>query len=167
MSFELDPGERLFEALTRVKSGEKRCDQIAPYPGDVFNALCTGAQPEIAEVTEFHDVAVRQLIRNDGKQDLYRSDHVGRAQRGHIARPFGKLAHAHSARRLDGRIVLLRRFAMAWSASFDDIEFDGHGQFLSIACLQESKIDLRTRAIYRQVTASQFSVLKGGHTAGN
>jgi hypothetical protein len=36
---------------------------------------------------------------------------------------------------------------VARSASFDDIEFDGHGQFLSIACLQESKLNLYARAI--------------------
>jgi hypothetical protein len=48
---------------------------------------------------------------------------------------------------LDGGIVLLRHIAVTRSASFDDIEFDGHGQFLSIACLQESQIDLRARAI--------------------
>ena len=87
------------------------------------------------------------LIWNNSEKDFYRTHHIRRAQCGHIARPFGKLAHAHSARRLDGGIVLLRHIAVTRSASFDDIEFDGHGQFLSIACLQESQIDLRARAI--------------------
>jgi hypothetical protein len=54
---------------------------------------------------------------------------------------------------------------MPRSASFDDIEFDGYGQFLSIACLQESKIDLRARAILQ--AGDGYSVLKGGHTTGN
>ena len=125
--FELDFGERLFEAFPRVKTGEQGCDLVTMYSGDVFDSLCTEAQPEIAEVTKLHDVALCQLIRNDGEQGFYRSDHNRRAQSGHIACPFGKLAYAHSARGLDGRIVFLGSFAVARSAPFDDIEFDGHG----------------------------------------
>ena len=56
--FELDRGEGVFEALTRVKAGEQACDLVTAYLGDIFNALCAEAQPEIAEVTKLHDVAL-------------------------------------------------------------------------------------------------------------
>jgi hypothetical protein len=115
-SLELDFGERLFEALPRVKAGEQACDLVTAYPGNVFHTLSTEAQPEITEVAKLHDVSLCQLIRNDVEQDLYGADHIGCAKRGHIACPFGKLAYAHSARRLEGGIILLRCFAMARSA---------------------------------------------------
>lgn len=162
--FELDRGEGAFEAFPRVKTGEQGRDLFAAYPGGVFYTLCTEAQPEITEVTEFHDIALCQLIWNDGKEEFYSRDHVGCAQRGHIACPFGELADAHSACRLDGVIILLRRFAMARSASFDDIEFDGHGQLLSIRCLQESRSIPVQEEFYMQAADVQFSGLKGGCT---
>jgi hypothetical protein len=57
---------------------------------------------------------------------------------------------------LDGGIMLLRRFAVAGSAPFDDVEFDGHGKLLSEKGVQEE--------FYRQATDIQFSGLKGGCT---
>ncbi len=155
-SFELDRSEGLFEAFPRVKAREQGRDQITTYFGNVVHTLGAEAQPEIAEVPELHDVAMCQLIWNDGEEGFYRSHHIRRAQRGPIACPFGKLAQAHSARRLDGGIVLLRRFAVAGSAPFDDVEFDGHGELLSRKGVQEE--------FYRQATGIQFSCLKGGCT---
>lgn len=154
-SFELDLGERLFEAFPRVKARQQACDLVASYPGAVFHALGAKAQPEIAEVAQLHDVATRQLFGNDVEQGFYRSDHKRRAQGRPFACPFGKLVHAHSARRLEGGIVLLRRFAVARSAPFDDIEFDGHGQVLFIKGLQESRVELR---------ASRILQAGGGHS---
>jgi len=50
---------------------------------------------------------------------------------------------------------------MARSASLDDIEFDGHGQFLLIAVCRRARSISVQKQFYRQATDIQFSVLKG------
>ena len=87
--FELDGSQHILELPSRDKAWDQGRDLVAVHVWGVFNAFRAEAQPEMTEITQLHDVPIRQLPRDDGQQGFHSRHHVWRAECGDVAGMFG------------------------------------------------------------------------------
>lgn len=120
---EFDVIQCALEVFARVEAGQHRVDLVSAHFFTGYHTFCGGPQPEAAEITQFHDVTLRQFLRDNGEEGLQSGDDVCGGERGHLRSLLRQFAQGQATTGLDGGVELPGRLGVGGVAALDDIKF--------------------------------------------
>ena len=122
--------QHILEALARVEDDAHIGDAVGGHFIRSIGTVARDADAEGAELAQFHDLSVRQLIRHNGQEGFEHRHRVGGADGGHAGDLFGDRVRIGSAGAFCHGIILGRGGLIAGVFLGCDRKRDGHGGIL-------------------------------------
>jgi hypothetical protein len=123
---EPDGIQRTLELLTGVEPWQHAADLVSAHFLSGPRAFGGGLQPEAAEITQFHDIALGQFLGDNGQEGFDGGNKIRFGQGGSIGRDSSQFAQGQATAGLDRWVELLGRIRVGRIAALDYIVLYRH-----------------------------------------